>query len=128
MTGSARVDLVQRGYEAFQTGDMDALRSLLARDVVWHAPGQGAGEFHGVDDLIAEFGRKFQESGGTLRVTVNEIMEGDESVVVLARSTATRAGKSLDSPYAHVFHFSGDTVSEAWVIAYDQAASIAFWT
>ena len=127
MTSSARVDLVERGYEAFQTGDMDALRSLLAADVVWHAPGQGAGEFHGVDDLIAEFGRQFQETAGTLRVTVSEIMEGDESVVVLARSTATRAGKTLDAPYAHIFHFSADKVSEAWVIAYDQAASADFW-
>jgi uncharacterized protein len=127
MAGSARVDIVRRGYEAFQTGDMDALRSLLASDISWHSPGQGAGEFHGVDDLIAEFGRLSQDSGGTFRVAVNEIMEGDQSVVVLARSTAARAGKSLDSPYAHIFHFSGDQVSEAWVISYDQEASADFW-
>jgi uncharacterized protein len=127
MAGSARVDIVRRGYEAFQTGDMDALRSLLASDIAWHSPSQGAGEFHGIDDLIAEFGRLFQDSDGTFRVAVNEIMEGDESVVVLARSTAVRAGKSLDSPYAHIFHFNGDKVSEAWVIAYDQEASADFW-
>jgi ketosteroid isomerase-like protein len=126
-SGSARVDLVRRGYEAFQTGDMDTLRSVLASDVSWHSPGQGAGEFHGVDDVIAEFGRLFQDTGGTLQVVVNEIMEGDRSVVVLARSTAVRGGKNLDSPYAHVFHFDGDRVSESWVIAYDQAASAAFW-
>jgi hypothetical protein len=39
---------------------MDTLRSLLAGDISWHARGQGAGEFHGVDDLIAEFGRQFR--------------------------------------------------------------------
>ncbi|MDX6539348.1 MAG: uncharacterized protein QOI71_958 [Gaiellales bacterium] len=124
---SARVDLVRRGYEAFQAGDMDTLRTLLASDISWHSPGQGAAEFHGLDDVIAEFGRLFEDSGGTFRVVVNEITEGDESVVVLARSSATRAGKTLDQPYAHIFHFSGDKVSEAWVIGYDQAASAAFW-
>ena len=106
---------------------MDTLRSLLASDVSWHAQGEGAGEWHGVDDVIAEFGRLFQDSGGTFRVTVNEIMEGDESVVVLARATATRGDKTLDQAYAHVLHLKGEQVSEAWVINYDQAASSAFW-
>ena len=77
--------LVQRAYEAFQTEDMDMLRSVLAGDVSWHS--RGSGERHGVDDVIAEFGRLFQDSGDTSRVTVNEIMKGDESVVVLARAT-----------------------------------------
>ena len=126
---STRVTTVQRGYEAFQTGDMDTLRALLASDVAWHAPGQGSlsGDFHGVNDVIAEFGRLFQESGGTFRVAVNEILEGDQSVVVLARSSANRGNKTLDQPYAHIFHFRGDQVSEAWVINYDQAATAAFW-
>jgi hypothetical protein len=35
---STRVTTVQRGYHAFQTGDMDPLRALLASDVAWHAP------------------------------------------------------------------------------------------
>jgi ketosteroid isomerase-like protein len=124
---SARVGVVERGYEAFQTGDMDTLRSLIAGDVVWHSAGQGTGEFHGIDDVIAEFGRVFEESGGTFRVAVNEIMEGPESVVVLARATGTRGDKTLDSPYAHIFQFRGDQVSEAWVVNYDQAAASAFW-
>jgi ketosteroid isomerase-like protein len=123
----ARAKTAQRGYEAFQTGDMDTLRSLLTSDITWHSPAQGSGEWHGVDNVMAEFGRLFEDSGGTFRVTVNEITTGDESVVVLARATATRGDKKLDSAYAHVFHFSGELVSEAWVVNYDQAASAAFW-
>ena len=123
----ARAKIVQRGYEAFQTGDMDTLRSLFAADIAWHSPAQGAGEWHGADSVIAEFGRLFEESGGTFRVSVDEITTGDESVVVLARATATRGDKTIDSPYAHIFHFRGDLVSEAWVVNYDQAASVAFW-
>jgi hypothetical protein len=38
-----------------------------------------------------------------------------------------RDKKTIDSPYAHIFHFLDDLVSEAWVVNYDQAASVAFW-
>jgi uncharacterized protein len=127
---SARADIVRRGYAAFQSGDMDTLRTILAGDVVWHTPGQGplSGDFQGVEDTIGEFGRLFQESGGTFRVEINEILEGDQSVVVLAHETAAREGRTLDQPYAHIFHFRGDQVSEAWVVNYNQAEADAFWS
>jgi ketosteroid isomerase-like protein len=119
--------LARRGYESFQTGDMDTLRSLLTSDIGWHSPGQGAGHFHGVDAVMAEFGRLFEDTDGTFRVSVTEITEGEESVVVLARATGTRGDKTFDQPYTHVFHFRGDQVSESWILYYDQAATAAFW-
>ena len=127
---STRADTVRRGYAAFGTGDMDTMRTILAADVAWHAPGQGpqAGDFQGIENVIAEFGRLFQDSGGTFRVEITEILEGDESVVVLARESASREGRTLDQRYAHIFHFRGDQVSEAWVVNYDQAEADAFWS
>lgn len=126
---STRVETVRRGYEAFQAGDMDALRAVLAADIVWHAAGQrpGASEIRGIDALLADFGRQFQETEGSLRVVIDEIAEGESSVVVLARFSGTRAGRTIDQPYAHVFRFRGDQVSEAWVIGYDQADVAEFW-
>jgi uncharacterized protein len=127
---STRVDLVRRGYAAFETGDMDTMRAVLTDDVAWHSPGQSpvSGDFQGVDNVIAEFGRLFQESGGTFRVEINEILEGEQSVVVLARGSASREGRTLDERYAHIFNFRGDQVSEAWVINYDQAKTSLFWS
>jgi uncharacterized protein len=127
---SSWADIVRRGYAAFQSGDMDTLRTILAGDVVWHAPGQGpqSGDFQGLENVIGEFGRLFQDSGGTFRVEITEILEGNESVVVLARSSASREGRTLDQPYVHIFHFRGDQVSEAWVVNYNQAESDAFWS
>ena len=127
---SAHVDLVRRGYDAFKNGDMDTMRTILATDVAWHAPGRGplSGDFRGVENVIAEFGRLFEESNGSFRVEINEILEGEHSVVVLARSTASREGRTLDQPYAHIFHFRGDQVSEAWVVNYDQAKTDALWS
>jgi ketosteroid isomerase-like protein len=54
---TGRAALARRGYESFQTGDMDTLRSLLASDIGWHSPGQGEGHFHAVDAVMADFGR-----------------------------------------------------------------------
>jgi ketosteroid isomerase-like protein len=127
---SPRADIVRRGYAAFQNGDMDTMRTILAGDVVWHAPGQGpqSGDFEGIENVIAEFGRLFQDSGGTFRVEITEILEGDESVVVLARETASREGRTLDERYAHIFHFRGDQVSESWVVNYNQEVTDAFWS
>ena len=78
--------------------------------------------------MIGEFGRLFQDSGGTFRVEIDEILEGDESVVVLARESASREGRTLEQRYAHIFHFRGDQVSEAWVVNYNQAEADAFWS
>jgi ketosteroid isomerase-like protein len=127
---SPRADLVRRGYAAFQNGDMDTMRMILTADIAWHAPGQGpqSGDFQGVDNVIGEFGRLFQDSGGTFRVEITEILEGDHSVVVLARESASREGRTLDQAYAHIFHFRGDQVSEAWVVNYNQAEADAFWS
>lgn len=61
----ARSALVERGYDAFQTGDMDALRSLFTSDIAWHSRSQGAGHFHGVDAVIAEFGRLHDDGFST---------------------------------------------------------------
>jgi hypothetical protein len=58
---------------------------------------------------------------------VDEITEGDESVVVLARATGTRGDTTFDQPYTHVFHFNGDQVSESWILYYDYPATAAFW-
>ena len=122
-----RSALAQRVYESFQDGDMDGVRSLLASDIVWHSPGQGAEDFHGIDAVMAEFGRLHGDTDGTFRVSVDEIMEGDQSVVVLARATGTRGDKTFDQPYPHIFHFRDDQVSESWILYYDQAATAAFW-
>src|SRR5205823_3076701 len=67
---TGRAALARRGYESFQTGDMDTLRLLLASDIAWHSPGQGAGHFHGVDAVMAEFGRLFEDTDGSFRVSV----------------------------------------------------------
>src|ERR1700704_3268289 len=60
-------ELVRQGYKAFGEGDMDTLRSLFAPDAVHSATGNSplAGDYKGVDDILAYYGKLFELSGGT---------------------------------------------------------------
>jgi ketosteroid isomerase-like protein len=45
------VEIVRRGYAAFNNGDTSALAALIAENVVWHVPGRSliAGDWPGND-------------------------------------------------------------------------------
>ena len=34
------VDLLNKGYDAFDKGDLDTVRALFAEDIVFHVPGR----------------------------------------------------------------------------------------
>ena len=129
MSASENAALVRRGYEAFSRGDMATLQELFAPDIKWHANGRNhlAGTFEGIDNVLANFGQLAAESGGTFRVEIHDLLASDDHVVVLASSSADRAGKHLDGNYCHVFHLSGGKVTESWVVNEDPYAIDEFW-
>jgi len=56
MTGEhPNVAAYRRTADAFRARDFDAIRSLVAENVVWHVPGRHpmAGEIRGLDELVA---------------------------------------------------------------------------
>jgi ketosteroid isomerase-like protein len=100
--------LVQRGYDAFGRGDIEALLALLDENVEWITPGpselptagrrrgrqQVAEFFKGVDNLF-EIQRFEPESF---------VSEGDRVVVLGSETTRVKAtGKVLDMRWAHAF-------------------------
>ena len=99
-------DTVRHGYAAFIAGDMELLGSLYTPDVVQRQPGhnQTSGEYKGVDDVIAFYGRLFELSGGTLQLELKSLKTSGDKVVSVhgikaqhataSRSTRTRASSS----------------------------------
>jgi uncharacterized protein len=123
-TSSAAVNIaaLRRGYEAFQSGNLDLLRDeLFDPDIVWHAPGRNptSGDFHGPEAVIASFLKNFEVTGGTFKVEVHDILGSDDHAVALATASATKDGKTLSEPYAHVCHFRDGKLTEAWIADYD---------
>jgi uncharacterized protein len=124
-------DLVRRGYAAFGAGDMAALDDLFADEVIWHVGGRGplSGDFAGKDAVFAYFGRLAQETGGSLRIDIHDLLANDEHVVALTTSSAERQGKSLtDSTAVQVFHVRDGKVTETWFTQTDQHASDEFFS
>ena len=105
--------LVQRGYDAFGRGDIEALLVLLDDNVEWITPGPSdlptAGRRRGRQQ-VAEFfkGVRFEPE--------SFVSEGDRVVVLGSETTRFKAtGKVLDMRWAHVF-----TVRNGKVVAFEE--------
>jgi hypothetical protein len=85
MGASENLQLVKEGYAAFGRGDLPALLSLLAEDVVWDMPGEGfplAGTYRGRDG-VASFFQKLQQEADILEFQPREFLaDGDRVLVV----------------------------------------------
>ena len=111
----------RRTVDAFRTGDFDAIRSLVAEDVVWHVPGRSsmAGEIRGLDELVAWLGR-LSEYGFTIRE--HDVFGNDEHVCALSYIGARRPGVDVESRVTSVFHYRDGRQVERWFYPDDAAA------
>lgn len=121
---------LRKGYDAFARGDLDTLRSMFAKDIVWHVGGRGplSGSYKGIDEVLGMFGEIVQRSDGTFSNEVHDVVANDEHAVALTSTTAQREGRRLNSEGVGVFHIKGGKVTEAWFTSQDQAAADEFWS
>jgi ketosteroid isomerase-like protein len=129
MAEHANVEIFRRGYAAFQAGDLDTVRSLLAGDVVWHNVGHNhlSGDYTGVDATIGLFLKLFEESGGTFKLEVHDVLANDDHAVALVTASASKGDSSLAVRAAHVVHIRDGKLTESWFFGEDEAAADAFW-
>ena len=123
--------LVRKGYEAFTRGDMDTLRGLLSADCTHHVPGSHllSGDFKGQDAVIDMYGRLFEETGGSLRVELRNILvDGRGHAVAVHRITADRKGKHWDDTGAIVFRIVGDKATDLDECVEDIDKADDFWS
>jgi len=123
------VDLLNRGYDAFEKGDLDTLRQLFTEDIAFHVPGrsQVAGDYRGQDEVFGFFGRLVELTGGSFKIERHHVLADDSHGSVLSTTTAQRDGKNLSVKGVDIFHFQGDRVSEIWTFVDDQYADDEFF-
>ena len=122
------VDLMRRGYAAFEAGDMATVGELFADDIVWHANAVGAlsGDYVGKDAVMGFFGALV--SRATLQQDLHDIVANDEHVVVLVRGHAKRSdGATLNDDNIHVWHVRDGRATEFWGFSTDPDAANAFF-
>ncbi len=122
---------IARAYEAFNSGDLVALTALFDENSSWHTPGRCsiAGSRIGRDAVFAQFGRYGEETGGTFRADLLNVLESDDGrVVAVHHNSAERNGKRLDVLCCIVFELQNGRIIIGREHFYDLYAWDAFWS
>jgi ketosteroid isomerase-like protein len=107
------LELVQRSYEAFSRGDLDAVVADMHPEIEWHQA-QGlphGGLYRGRDEVRAKIFDPLDESWwDEFTADPDEFLEAGDQVVVVGRyrGIAKQTRKQLDVPFVHIWTTSGD--------------------
>jgi uncharacterized protein len=112
--GDERLPIVLRGYEAFNSGDLEAAVELFDEEVVWHTwivPGPGGGVYHGHDG-VRELWNDARNVFGHFRNEPERLLAGDEHVVTFIHvcGKGKGSGAEVEARIAHLLTFRGDRV------------------
>lgn len=117
---SENVDTLQRGYDAFNSGDGETLAGVFAEDVRWEGTDDdrvpGAGTFDGRDDVLAALGQS-TEAFDSVQSHPDEFIEQGDTVVVLGHTEArSKSGNEVKVPFAHVWRMSNGTIQRGQLL------------
>jgi ketosteroid isomerase-like protein len=106
----------RRTADAFRARDEEALRGLIADDVIWHVPGKSplAGEVRGRDSLFEWFQKLREATDGTFSLEEHDVVGNDKDVVALSRMGAVKSGLSITVQVVSVFHYRNGNQQERW--------------
>lgn len=129
MTDHPNLERARAGYEAFANGDLATVSDLFADNIVWHSAGNNilTGDYEGKEAVLNYFGKLMQETGGSFKNDIHDMLANDDHGVALVTASATRGGKSLEAHVVHIFHMRDGKMAEFWAIAEDQNAFDDFW-
>ena len=91
------VDLVRRGYEAWNSGNIDGVISLVDPDIEWvgytHIP--EAGNLRGRDE-VRDWLERFLDAWEEMDVQIVEVIEADDKVAALVRLSGRGKGSGVE--------------------------------
>jgi ketosteroid isomerase-like protein len=104
------VERLRKGFAAFDSGDIPAVLELFSPDIVWNVPGDNpiAGTYKGHDEVMGFFGKLMEETGGSFKIEIEDILANDRHGVAIVRQRAERNGKRIDMSVVQVFSVNED--------------------
>jgi ketosteroid isomerase-like protein len=129
MGAAENAELVRRGYEAFNAGDMATLSELFAEDAVWHAAGSGvlSGTKQGRDAVLAYFGELGARTQGSFQANVQDIVGGENHTVAIQQTRGESNGRTLDLATVVAFVVRSGKIAEGREFSEDTAKGDDFW-
>jgi ketosteroid isomerase-like protein len=130
MGTAENVELVRRGYTAFNAGDVATLSEMFAEDAVWHVAGSGvlSGTKQGRDAVLAYFGELGARTQGSFQADVEDIVGGENYTVAIQKTRAQNNGKTLDMSTVITFVVRDGKITEGREYFEDTAKADDFWT
>jgi hypothetical protein len=116
-------------FAARAAGDIDAFALLLTPDVQWHVPGDSAiaGDYRGVEDVIALVQVRLAMSGGTISIGVEDIVANDRHGLVVASASARLRGRWETWRTQNLYRFRDWKIAECWVVPDDPREFDRIW-
>ena len=114
-------ELHRRQAEMYAGGPVEPVAELLAEEIVWRVPGGSpiAGEYRGVDAVLAYFRRRRELAGATMKMHPREVLADGEAVVQLVEGTARLSGEEVSWRTVGVYRVEGGRVREVWLVPFD---------
>jgi ketosteroid isomerase-like protein len=130
MGTAENVELVRRGYAAFNSGDMATLSDMFAEDAVWHVAGSGvlSGTKQGRDAILAYFGELGARTQGSFQANLEDIVGGENYTVAIQHTRGENNGKTLDMATVITFVVRDGKITEGREFFEDTAKADDFWT
>jgi ketosteroid isomerase-like protein len=105
------VQLVEKGYEAWNSGDRGWVLDHMSEDVEWITPPDDPdpGTYQGYEG-VEQYWSQWRAAVGQLHFEVEEMMDAGNSVVVVARrqGRGEHSGLQVSDRVIQVFDFEGD--------------------
>lgn len=130
MGTAENVELVRRGYTAFNAGDMTTLSDLFAEDAIWHVAGNGvlSGTKQGRDAIMSYFGELGARSQGSFKANLQDVVGGEKYTVGIQQTQAQGNGKTMDLATVITFVVRDGKIVEGREFFEDTAKADDFWT
>ena len=117
MPEDPEVELVRRGFDAFETMDMEQFTAGWAPDVLWDVSGYehwpGSKEcYRGAAEILAEFGQ-FMSTVRSLRIDVHEVRRVGDRVLALYTEYRREEGQHDETvlDIGIVYEFGGGQIT-----------------
>jgi len=83
----SNVEVVRRGYQAFNEADMATLTKLFHPQASWHTPGRSpiAGAKKGRDAVFGQFGQYGGGTQGTFKADLKELLVSEDGQIIEGR-------------------------------------------
>jgi ketosteroid isomerase-like protein len=120
----------ERFIAAFSAGDFEAMRELLAPDLVaWVTGADGAmTRVEGRDDYLGRIeAMDLPAARFSVELTQVPVEVGPDRVMLMVEVHAERGGRTLHNFAGHLLRIDGERIAEWWMVDAKPAESDAFW-